>query len=87
MKIKAKSIAAFIAYDGQLFTDRRKADAHQENLLGEMLDGLLPHDDRGNVTQVDRFNILLKMMQDEDLYKKIAKIYNLLREVKDEESQ
>ena len=85
MKIVATHISAFITNDGKLFIDQRKADAHQQDLLGQMLDDFLPHDDRGNVTQTDRFNILMKMLDDKDLYKKVSGIYRLLTNVKNGE--
>jgi len=64
--------------DGQLFEDERKARSHQEDIVGEMLDGLLPNDDRGNVTRSDRHNLLMKMLKDEDLVKKINALHHAL---------
>jgi len=64
--------------DGDLFESERKASEHQENILGEALDDLLPHDDRGNVTYIDRFNLLKNMMDDPKLVSKIGTIYHAL---------
>ena len=67
-----RELEAYKTSDGQLFEDYDKAETHQMALIGEKLDGMLPHDDRGNVTQADRFNILTKMLADtQALHKKI----------------
>ena len=52
MKIISNHTSAFITNDGKLFTDQRKADAHQQDLLGQMLDDFLPYDDRGNLPKL-----------------------------------
>ena len=71
-------IIAYKTSDGKLFEDERLAKKHQENLLGEALDDLLPNDDRGNVTRTDRFNLLMKMMEDEALVSKINELYHIV---------
>ena len=69
--MKAREIEAYITSDGKLFTDEDKANEHQLNIVGELLDELLPNDDRGNVTRSDRFNLLTKMMNDEPKLKSL----------------
>ena len=64
--------------DGLLFEDDKKARDHQENILGEALDDLLPHDDRGNVTRIDRYNLLTKIMADAELSRKINAIHRAI---------
>ena len=72
------AITCYKTSDGQLFEDERKASVHQKDLIGEMLDGLVADDDRGNVTRTDRFNILTKMLNDPELKKKVTDLYNAL---------
>ena len=67
-------ITAYQTSDGSIFTDDRKAKSHQEDIIGEMLDGLFPNDDRGNVTRADRYNILMKMIADPELKNKISNL-------------
>lgn len=62
--------------DGKLFECEDKAEDHQENIVGELLDGFLPNDDRGNVTQADRYNILMKQLKDPKLVDKLTALYN-----------
>lgn len=57
--------------DGKIFESDNKAVKHQVDLLGELLDQFLPHDDRGNVTACDRFNILIKQLKDPGLFCRI----------------
>ena len=73
-----RSIYAYETYDGKIFTNEREAKEHQGNIIGQMLDDLLPNDDRGNVTRADRFNLLTKQLADKDLKKKITELYNAL---------
>jgi hypothetical protein len=68
-------ITAYKTSDGQLFLDEDKANSYQEDILGQLLDDFLPNDDRGNVTRVDRYSILMKQLKDPDLYKKITALY------------
>ena len=76
--MKTIEINCYKTSDGKLFESQKDAEKHQENILGEALDDLLPHDDRGNVTRIDRFNLLTKMMDDGKLIYKIAAIHNAL---------
>ncbi len=64
--------------DGKLHECRSKARDHQSDIVGELLDVLLPHDDRGNISQCDRFNLILEQLKDDDLNKKITALYNAL---------
>jgi len=76
--MKVQTLEAYQTSDGQLFTDDQTAARHQLDIVGEMLDGLLPHDDRGNVTSCDRHNILMKQLKDPELLKKIEALYHAL---------
>lgn len=71
-------VTAFRTPDDNLFLDENKAVEHLEDLIGQALDDLLPHDDRGNVTQNDRFNLLTKQLKDPKLKSKIATLHHLL---------
>ncbi len=64
--------------DFKTFTSESKAVEHQIDLLGELLDGFLPYDDRGNVTQTDRFNLLMKQLHDKELFNKIDDLYSVI---------
>lgn len=70
-----RTIEAYQTSDGQIFTDDRKAKAHQEDIIGQLLDDFLPNDDRGNITRTDRYNILMKQLNDPKLKAKIAALY------------
>jgi hypothetical protein len=73
-----KTIEAYQTSDGLLFYNDKKAKEHEENLIGELLDDLLPNDDRGNVTRADRHNILMKQLKDTKLKSKITALYETL---------
>lgn len=76
--MKVQMITAFKTSDGKMFQNEREAIKHQQDLLGEALDDLLPYDDRGNVTQVDRFNLLMKMLDDKNLKNKIYELNRIM---------
>ena len=61
--------------DGKIFECPDKASEHQKDVIGELLDGFLPHDDRANVTMSDRYNILIKQLNDPELVSKINQLY------------
>lgn len=60
--------------DSQTFDCEDKALKHQVDLLGELLDGFLPHDDRGNVTQCDRHNLLIKQLKNPRIMSNIKQL-------------
>lgn len=72
----AIEVTRYKTSDGKLFESVKKADSHQQDIIGELLDNLLADDDRGNLTRVDRFNILLKMLNDPTLKDKVTALYN-----------
>lgn len=69
-----KTVSKYQTTDYQLFSNEKEALNHQLDLVGESLDDLLPHDDRGNVTYCDRYNLLMKQLKDPDLYRKVNKL-------------
>ena len=73
--IKISEVEAYQTSDGKLFTDDREAHSHQVDIIGQMLDDLIPDDDRGNITRSDRHNILMKMLNDVTLCDKIKKLH------------
>lgn len=73
-----KNFNGYQTFDGQVFTDERKARDHETDLLGEALDALIPNDDRGNITRTDRHNVLMKMVSDPNIKCKIARVYDIL---------
>ena len=76
--MKVREILVCKTSDGRLHESERKATEHQSNIVGELLDGFLPHDSRGNVTQSDRFNILTQQLEDPELKKKVNELYHHL---------
>ena len=79
-----KTIIAYQVSDGQIFTSESKAIECQQNVIGEMLDDLVPDDGRGNITRVDRYNILTKMLENPDLADKINALAAALNHEGDE---
>jgi hypothetical protein len=73
----------FMSSDNKSFNDENKAVAYQVDLLGELLDGFLPNDDRGNVTAIDRYNLLMKQLKDKNLYTKILNIAAVIEYMQD----
>lgn len=56
-----KEITAYKISDGRLFEDERKADAAQEDLIGEELDGLLKLFEL-DITRTQEHKALLKVL-------------------------
>lgn len=74
-----KEVEAYQTSDGAIFLDEKKAEAHQQDIVGEMLDGLVANDSRGNVTRSDRYSILMTMLRDPELKAKIAALHEALQ--------
>jgi hypothetical protein len=72
-----KETIVYKTSDGKMFEGKNKAFSHQEDLLGEALDAFLPYDDRGNLTRVDRHNILMKQLKDPELGLKLKNLVEL----------
>jgi hypothetical protein len=72
-----KETIVYKTSDGKVFESKNKAFSHQEDLLGEALDSFLPCDDRGNLTRVDRHNILMKQLKDPELGLKLNNLVQL----------
>lgn len=73
-----KNIDAYMIYNGDIFEDEEDAKKAELDLIGEALDGLLPFDDRGNITHVARHNLLMKQLEDKELKRKITNLYLIL---------
>ncbi|WNO06027.1 hypothetical protein [Rhodoferax mekongensis] len=59
-----RQIEAYQCYDGQIFSDESKAKAHDEDLLGQELDGLLKlFGFGGKLTRNDEWRGLMNLMQ------------------------
>lgn len=74
-----REVEAYQTSDGRLFLNEDTAAKHQTDIIGEMLDGLVADDSRGNVARSDRFSILTKMLDDPDLKKKVADLHTALQ--------
>tara|TARA_R110001632_G_scaffold143859_2_gene260016 strand:- start:518 stop:805 length:288 start_codon:yes stop_codon:yes gene_type:complete len=70
---------------GRYFASERKAIGAQVDILGELLDDLLPHDDKGHVTYVDRHNLLMKMLKKDDLYALISDLALVVEHMQDQD--
>jgi len=70
---------------GRYFASERKAIGAQVDILGELLDDLLPHDDRGNVSSVDRHNLLMNMLKKDDLYALINDLALVVEHMQDQD--
>jgi|LGVE01.1.fsa_nt_gb hypothetical protein len=69
-----RTIEAYQTSDGKIFECDRKAEAHQIDLIGELLDALFV-DIGGNVTRVDRHRILMATIENKDRDSLIVKLY------------
>lgn len=74
-----KQVLMYITTDNKSFEQHNTALRHQTDLLGESLDDLLPHDDRGNITYTDRYNILSKLMKTNSRKETIKKVKQVLK--------
>lgn len=73
-----RAIYAYQTADGQLFTDERKAKAHEDDLLGQELDGLLKLFNL-DITRQEEYRSLLQLMKRKDeLKRSIESILNIL---------
>lgn len=76
-----KQVIRYETSDGQLFNTEQDAIEYRENQIGELLDSILPYDDRGNMTRSDRHNILMKMIDSKNrrfLSEQINKLNHIL---------
>jgi hypothetical protein len=74
-----KAIEAFITADGKVHTDAGKAKAHELDLLGAELDGLLMHVFGLDINRYSQHSAILKAMkQRTELKKTIAEINRIL---------
>ena len=76
--MKVKTVEAYTTSDNIFFTCEDKAQAHQKDIIGTLLDELLPYDERGYMTRVDRFEILMKQLESKDLKKTINALHYAL---------
>ena len=79
------TVEAYKTSSGRYFASERKAIDAQIDILGELLDDLLPHDDRGNVTSVDRHNLLMNMLKKGDLYAVISDLALVIEHMQDQD--
>lgn len=69
-----REITAYKTSDGKLFEDEKKAFAHQQDIIGELLDHLIV-DIGGNVTRIDRHKILVATLESKERDSLIAALY------------
>ena len=81
-----KPVEAYECSDGALFTDERDAKAHENDLLGEELDGLLKlfEFDGNHVTRNDEYRALMRVLNKrKELRKAITAILKILDHTED----
>lgn len=74
----SNEITAYKTSDGQLFESEAKAEEHQFDIVGELLDKLIPHDTRGNITHSDRHCVLIQMLASTDLADTVNELHQAL---------
>jgi len=79
------TVEVYETSNGCYFASECEAIASQIDILGELLDDLLPHDDKGNVTYVDRHNLLMKMLKRDDLYSLISDLALVAEHMQDQD--
>ena len=80
-----REITAYETSDGKLFNDERTAQAHQADIIGELLDSLVAQDARGNISRFDRHSMLMETLKQTDLADKVARLhYAIQHSVNDE---
>ena len=72
-----REITAYKTSDGKLFEDEKKAFAHQQDIIGELLDHLVA-DIGGNITRIDRHKTLVATLESKDRDKIIIKLYQAI---------
>lgn len=81
-----QSIQAYKTADGKLFTDESKAKAHEQDLLGQELDGLLKLFNL-DITRQEEYRALLQLMKrQEELKQSVKMILSILEHGEDDES-
>lgn len=81
-----KTIEAYQCSDGQIFDDEHKAKAHDDDLLGEELDGLLKMFAFGGLlTRNDEYRGLMRLLNNrKELHAVINKIATVLAHGEDD---
>ena len=76
-------ISAYKCYDGMIFEDEKKAEEHEDDLLGQELDGLLRLFDL-DISRNQEYKALLSVMKKrEELLKSVTVITNILNHQRD----
>jgi hypothetical protein len=69
------TIEAYKTTDGQIFEEYTKAIKHQSEIVGELLDSLIPVDESGRMTHVDRHRLLMSMLKSKELRSIVRQLY------------
>ena len=77
-----KTIEAYKTSDGKLFEDEAKAQTHQLDIIGELLDTLLP-DTGGNITRIDRHRLLMAALENPKRDALIRQLYQAVTHTDD----
>ena len=76
-------ISAYKCYDGMIFEDEKKAKEHEDDLLGQELDGLLRLFDLDISRNQEYLALLSVMKKREELLKSVTVITNILNHQRD----
>ncbi|MFO0358927.1 MAG: hypothetical protein ACK50N_00370 [Flavobacteriales bacterium] len=71
-----KSIEAYQTSDGKIFTEEKAAIEHQADVIGEALDDLIQHDEKGNIYRGDRLSMLLNTLKHPEFKQKLKTLYS-----------
>ena len=69
------TIEAYKTTDGQIFEEYPQALSHQSDIVGELLDTLIPIDESGRMTQVDRHKLLMSILKSKELRSIVRQLY------------
>jgi len=82
-----QSTLVYKTSDGKVFEREAEAFSHQQDLIGEELDGFIPYDKRGELSRIAKHDILLEILNDQNLEKKLHKLLKLVQHLNAEDCE
>lgn len=74
-----RTIEAYETQDGQIFTDAKKAEDHEIDLIGAELDGLLMHVFKLDINRYSQHGAILKAIKNRDSLREcVGRLHRLL---------
>lgn len=71
-------IEAYKTSDGKIFDNRDKAEDHQKDIIGELLDELVQDDNRG-MNRIDRYHMLINTLENPALPDIVARLHSAIQ--------